>query len=243
MSKFYVTATWDDAPHLTAEQKEEMWKGFPPHMRDARAKGIPQLGSGAIYPTPESEITVEPFEIPVYWPRIYGMDVGWKRTAAVWATIDWETDTTYLYSEYCKGESEPPIHAHGIRARGSWIPGMIDPAARGRGQIDGKVLWEMYQDLGLDIYKADNVVESGIYEVWTALSTGRLKVFSTLTGWLSEYRIYRRDDKGKVVKKDDHEMDCTRYLWMSRDMAIQKPPEEFAEQYTGPDGRDKQQGY
>ena len=36
-----VTATWDDAPHLTKEQKDELWASIPPYQRDARAKGVP----------------------------------------------------------------------------------------------------------------------------------------------------------------------------------------------------------
>jgi hypothetical protein len=71
-------------PHLSAEQKAELWGSIPPYQRDARSKGIPQLGSGAIYPVPESEIVVDPFEIPLHWPRGYGLDVGWNRTAAIW---------------------------------------------------------------------------------------------------------------------------------------------------------------
>ena len=243
MSKNYVTATWEDAPHLTEAKKKDLLGSYPLHMRNARSKGEPSLDAGAIYPVPESDITVDPFEIPKYWPRIYGMDVGWKRTAAVWATMDYDTETTYLFSEYYKGQAEPPIHAYGIRSRGEWIPGMIDPTARGRGQIDGKVLFDMYLDLGLDIFKAENPRESGIYEVWIALSTGKLKVFSSLRSWLSEFRIYRRDDNGKVIKSNDHLMDATRYLWMSRNMAIQKPPEEQMQQQPGPDGRSAQQGY
>ena len=76
MSKFVVGATWDDVPHLTPEQKAELWGSIPPYQRDARSKGIPQLGSGAIYPVPESEIVVDPFELPLHWPRGYGLDVG-----------------------------------------------------------------------------------------------------------------------------------------------------------------------
>jgi hypothetical protein len=38
--------------------------------------------------------------------------------------------------------------------------------------------------------------------------TGRLKVFSTLGNWLVEFRIYRRDEKNRVVKKGDHLMDA-----------------------------------
>jgi len=221
---YIVQATWDDAPHLTAEQKDELYKALPPHQRDARSKGIPALGAGAIYPVPESEITVAPFSIPDYWPRAYGLDVGWNRTAAVWGARDPDTGVIYLYHEYYRGEAEPSVHASGIRAAGEWIPGVIDPASRGRGQVDGRQLLQDYIDLGLNLDIADNGVESGIYRTWELLSSGKLKVFSTLQNWLNEYRVYRRDDKGRVVKERDHLMDATRYLVMSgMDQAMVKP--------------------
>lgn len=212
--KFAVMATWDDAPHLTREQKEKQWASIPPNQRDARTKGIPQLGAGAIYPIPEDEITCEPFKIPMYWPRCYAMDVGWNCTAALWAAWDRESDVVYLWSEYKAGQAEPPIHAAAIKARGNYA-GVIDPAARGRSQKDGEQLFEIYQELGLDLSLADNAVEAGIFEVWQRLSTGRLKVFKTLKNWLAEYRIYRRDEKGKIVKENDHLMDCTKYMILS----------------------------
>jgi phage terminase large subunit-like protein len=212
----YVTqATWDDAPHLTDEMKRELYSALPPHQRDARSKGIPALGAGAIYPVPESEITCAPFAIPDYWPRAYGLDVGWNRTAAIWGAKDPDTGTIYLYAEYYRGEAEPSVHASGIRAPGDWIMGVIDPAARGRGQIDGRQLLQDYLDLGLDLDVARNTVEAGIYQVWELLSSGRLKVFSTCLNWINEYRVYRRDEKGRVVKERDHLMDATRYLIMS----------------------------
>lgn len=210
--KFVIMATWDDVPHLSDEVKKELWKSIPPFQRDARSKGVPQLGAGAIYPVPESEIVVEPFVIPKHWPRAYALDVGWNRTAALWMAIDQETCTKYLYSEHYKAEAEPSIHATSIRARGDWIPGCIDPAARGRSQKDGEQLIKNYDDLGLILTPAVNAVEAGLYRNWEMLSGGQLKVFSTLTNWLSEYRLYRRDEKGKIVKVNDHLMDCTKYL-------------------------------
>lgn len=212
MSKLVVSATWDDVPHLSAEQKQELWGSIPPYQRDARSKGIPQLGSGAIYPVPESDIVVAPFDMPVYWPRAYGMDVGWNRTAAVWGAHDRDTDVVYLYSEHYRGQAEPSVHAAAVRARGDWMQGAIDPASRGRGQRDGEQLLQNYIDLGLLLTKAENGVEAGLFDVWERLSTGRLKVFKTMQSWLGEYRLYRRDDKGQIVKKDDHLMDATRYL-------------------------------
>lgn len=210
-----VMAGWDDVPHLSEDQKARMLAEAEVHLRESRSKGIPSLGSGAIYPVPESEIVVDAFEIPDHWPRAYGLDVGWKRTAAIWGAIDRETDVLYLYSEHYQGQQEPSTHVAGIHGRGKWIPGTIDPASRGRSQKDGETLLEIYTDLGLDLTAADNSRESGIYAVHQRLATGRLKVFRTLRSWLGEFRIYRRDEKGQIVKENDHLMDATRYLVVS----------------------------
>jgi hypothetical protein len=224
MTKHVVTATWDDAPHLGEEAKGELLREIPPHLREARSKGVPSMGAGAIYPVPESEIVCEPRDIPKHWPRVYGFDVGWNRTAAVWGAIDRESQTVYLYSEHYRGQAEPAVHAESVRARGQWIPGVIDPAARGRGQRDGKQLLTDYIDLGLRLSPAVNAVEAGLYAVWERLSGSRIKVFNTLTNWLDEYRLYRRDENGKIIKERDHLMDATRYLIVSGlDVATVEP--------------------
>lgn len=213
--KYLVMMGWDDVPHIDADEQQSLLDSTPPHLHDARKKGIPSMGVGAIYPIPESEITVDPFEIPDYWPRAAGMDVGWNRTATVWGARDRNAQVTYLYSEYYRGEAEPSVHAAGIRSRGEWMPIAIDPAARGRGQRDGEELFQDYVDLGLNLFPAANAREAGINRVWEMLSHGELKVFRTLQNWLMEYRLYRRDEKGKVVKELDHLMDSTRYLAMT----------------------------
>jgi len=218
-----ITCTWDDVPHLDEAEKKAQLALYPPYLRDAKTKGIPQLGSGAIYPVAESDFVCEPFEIPVHWPRGYGMDVGWNFTAAVWGAHDREHDVLYLSHAYKRSQAEPSIHAAGIKAAGDWIPGFIDPASRGRNQKDGSQLIEDYRNLGLSLALADNGVESGLYSVWNRMSTGRLKVFRTLSGWLEEFRLYRRDDKGRVVKENDHLMDASRYL-ESRISAFQVQP-------------------
>jgi hypothetical protein len=62
---------------------------------------------------------------------------------------------------------------------------------------------------------AINSREAGIQAVWERLSVGKLKVFKTLGNWRAEQRFYRRDEKGKIVKENDHLMDATRYLIIS----------------------------
>jgi phage terminase large subunit-like protein len=213
--KFIIGATWEDAPHLTKEAKAELWASIPPHQKDARSKGIPSIGSGAIYPLAEEDVLTDDFKVPEYWPKVYGMDVGWNCTASIWGVWDRETDTVYLTSEYKRGQAEPEVHTKAIKSRGEWVPGVIDPASAGSSQKDGTKLMEEYIELGLDLSAADNTVEAGIFEVYKRLTTGRLKVFRSCTRWLEEFRIYRRDKNGKVVKEGDHLMDCTRYLIMS----------------------------
>lgn len=202
--RFWIQAGWEDCPHLDEATKAELLASIQPYQREARTKGTPSLGSGAIYPVAESDITVSPFEIPKHWPRAYGMDVGWNRTAVVWGARDPEDGTVYVYSEYYVGSEKPPIHAAGVKARGEWIPGVIDPASNGRSQIDGEQLMGQYRTLGLKLHPADNTVETGIYEVWTLFSSGQLKVFTSCVNLLSEFRRYRRDERGRIVKADDH---------------------------------------
>lgn len=222
-SRFVVMATWDDVPHLTDSAKSELWASIPPFQRDARSKGIPQLGAGAIYPVPESDLLVDPFEIPAHWPRGYGMDVGWNFTAAAWGAYDRQNRILYLTHEHKRSHAEPSVHAAGIRALGDWMPGFVDPASRGRNQKDGSQLLEDYKALGLRLDIADNGVESGLYAVWNRMSTGGLKVFRTMQRWLEEFRLYRRDEKGRIVKENDHLMDCTRYLESRLDQMAVKP--------------------
>ena len=207
-----ISATWDDAPHLSEEIKEELFTTLPPHQRDARSKGIPALGSGAIYPILEQEFVIDPIAIPAHWALGYGFDVGWNNTAACWGALDRDTDVLYIYADYKEGQKEPAVHASAIKQRGDWIRGAIDPASAGRSQKDGEQLINLYKGQGLNLIKADNTVEAGLFDVYERLTTGRLKVFSTCTKFLEEYRLYRRDEKGRIVKTNDHIMDAARYL-------------------------------
>lgn len=210
-SRYLTTASWDDVPHLDEATKASMLRSTPPYMRAARSTGVPSLGAGAIYPIPPEEIWADPFKIPDYWPRVYALDVGWNRTAALWFAWDPSDGTCYPYSEYYRGEATPLVHAAAIKGRGAWIQGVIDPAARGRSQADGQRLIEQYRGQGLILHPAENAVESGIYNCWMGLQTDQIRPFKTLQNFWAEYRMYRRNEKGVIVKQNDHLMDDFRY--------------------------------
>lgn len=240
MSKAVVMAGWDDVPHITPEEKTRLLAATPPYLRDARSKGIPRIGAGAIYPVELADIVVDDFALPKHWPRAYGLDVGWRATAALWGAWDRDNDIVYCYREYKRGEAEPAVHAAAIKAPGAELIGAIDPASRGRGQDDGKRLMDQYEEQGLHLTKAKNAVEAGLFVCYTRLTTGRLKIFRSLTATQGELRLYRRDDKGRIVKENDHLMDCKRYLVMTLDDIMVWQPQ--AEQEKPRRGRMGEEG-
>ncbi len=69
-----IQMTIDDAFHYTDADRARIIAAYPPHEREARARGIPALGSGRIFPIEEAAIAIDAFEIPRHWPLIGGID-------------------------------------------------------------------------------------------------------------------------------------------------------------------------
>lgn len=233
---YRVDCTWDDAAHTRdPKMQADMLANYPPHLRDARSKGIPTQGAGAVYPIAWEDVSVPPMQIPAWWPRAYGLDVGWKTTAALWGALDRETDTLFVYSEHYAGQQVAMLHAEAIKARGAWIMGAIDPASQGRSQRDGEQLIVDYRGAGLNLIPAKNAVEAGIAEVWGRLATGRLKFFKSLRNTENEYMRYHREEDPpfKVVKAEDHAMDALRYLVLNvKEILRVRPVERSATRAT-----------
>ena len=222
--KWWIQAGWKDVPHLDEAEKRALVATTPTYQLQAWTEGEPVLGAGAIYPIAEAEILVPTRQVPSTWRKVFGMDVGWNKTAVVWAAENPGSGALELYDEHYQGQGEPASHAAAIRARGDWICGVIDPACQGSSQIDGRTLMNVYHQYGLRLEPAANGVEAGIVEVWNLLVSGRLKVQEHLFNWRSEFRKSHRDEKGKVVKANDHLMDATRYLVISGRSYLRLPP-------------------
>jgi hypothetical protein len=224
---------------LDEAEKATLIAGTPHHQVKARTEGEPSLGRGAIYPFPEEDVGVDPFEIPNFWPRAYGLDVGWERTACIWGAMDPESLTVVLYDEYYEQggpHNAPRNHSAAIQSRGAWIPGVVDPASAYH-QL------QPFDSLGLDLSHAGNNVEQGILAVFELLATGRLRVFRSCTNWFSEFRKYQRTESypNRPLKRDDHLMDATRYLIVSgRDRMITQP--KPASHWDSPPSRHKGPG-
>lgn len=230
--------TIEDAEHIPPEERKKIIEGFPAHERDARVKGIPILGSGRIYPVVEESITVEPFAIPDVWAQIGGLDFGWDHpTAAVKVAWDRDTDTVYVTAAYRASGPDvlanegqlatPVLHAAKLLPWGDWLPWSWPPDGLQTEKGSGIQLAPQYRKQGMNLIhehaqfpeenddtKVSRVsVEAGIQDILTRMQTDRFKVFSHLSDWFEEFRLYHRED-GKIVKVYDDLLDATRYALM-----------------------------
>jgi phage terminase large subunit-like protein len=90
--------TIDDAEHYTQEERDAIIRDYLPHEREARANGIPLLGSGKVFTTEEAFLLESPLaEIPGHWKQIVGLDFGWEHpTAASRLVYDTESDIIHV---------------------------------------------------------------------------------------------------------------------------------------------------
>jgi phage terminase large subunit-like protein len=225
-----IQAGWDDAPHMTDTVRDQILAALPPHERKMREQGIPQLGSGLVFPLPESQMVCDPIEIPTYWPRICGIDFGWDHpTAAAWVAWDRDSDIIYIYDTYAMSQEAVPIHASAIKSKGNWIPVIWPMDGRQADKGSGKSLTEQYRSEGVNMTRehfsnppqqgqkegsGGNSVEAGVQEIYTRLMTNRLKIFNNQSKLLEELRMYHRKD-GKIVTKNDDVISAMRYAVMS----------------------------
>lgn len=217
MTRAVIRMTIDDAEHYTPAQRAAIIAGYPEHEREARAKGVPILGSGRIFPVADSVVSCKAIPIPDHWAQIGAIDFGWDHpTAAVKLAWDRDSDVVYVTAAHKLREATPLIHASTLKGWGDWLPwswphdGNNDTAA-------GENLSAQYRTQGLKMLPeratfpdGSHSVEAGLMDMLTRMQTQKLKVFETLLDWFEEFRLYHRKD-GKVVKEFDDLMSATRY--------------------------------
>ena len=223
-----TSMTIDDAEHYTKAQRASAIARMLPHERDARALGIPIMGSGLVFPVAESTIRIEPFPIPPHWARICGLDFGWAHKSA-WVSLAHDRDSDVVYVTDCWGASETPVMTQAgiITARGmNSIPHSWPHDGLQHEKGSGDQLAPQYKKHGINMLAeraqfepaADgrpggNSVEAGLAMMMERFQTRRLRVFSHLEEWFVEMRGYHRKD-GIVVKEDDDVLCATRYALM-----------------------------
>jgi hypothetical protein len=235
--RIVIQAGIEDAGHFDAEQRAAIIASYPAHEREARTKGIPQLGSGKVFPVNQDDITVTAFAIPEHWVQIGGIDFGWNHpSAAVRCAWDRDTDILYVMATHRAREQTPVMFASSIRHWGQWLPLAWPHDGLQHDKGSGEQLAAQYRAQGLNLLKVratfndgTSGLEAGVTEMLDRMQTGRLLVFAHLADWFEEFNIYHRKE-GLIVKLNDDLMSATRYAMMMRRYAVTeskkiKPPQ------------------
>lgn len=221
--------TIEDALHYTPEARAAIIASYPAHERDARAKGIPTMGSGRVFPIDEEFVKCEPFEIPAHWPQIAAIDFGWDHpSAGVRLAWDRDGDVLYVIAAHRAREQTPLMFAAAVKPWGAWLPWAWPHDGLQHDKGSGEQLAKQYQEQGLKMLAeratfddGTNGLEAGITEMFDRMQTGRLRVFSHLNDWFEEFRLYHRKE-GLIVKMNDDLLSATRYGMMMRRFAVVK---------------------
>jgi phage terminase large subunit-like protein len=204
-------------PHISERQIQAMihqWKTQDPGTLKARLFGYASLGTGRIYPINEEWVVTDTPHIRPYWRKSYGIDPGWNNTAVIWITEDPGTKVKYIYSEYKHGQVVYPVHVNGIKLRGEWICGAVDPHEANKPRDDGVSTINYLGYLGLTLVTARGEPSAARQMILEMFESGALKITRECEQLLEEIRNYRYDenDPNKPAKdQDDHLCDAMLY--------------------------------
>lgn len=214
----FVMMTIDDAPHISSEMRDAIVASYLPHEREARVRGIPMLGSGRVFPVPESAITCEAFAVPAHWPQIGGIDLGGYDHPTAAVKLAWDRDADCVYLTHAHRQNATIMqHGAALKPWGESLPWAWPHDALSQDRQSGETFAELYRRQGLNMLwerasfeDGGYGVEAGIAMMLDRMESGRLKVFSHLGEWFEEYRLYHRKD-GRIVKEQDDLLSATRY--------------------------------
>jgi len=213
----------EEAEHIPEEERARIIARYPEHEREARIHGIPALGSGRVFPIAEASIKCDPFPVPSHYVQWGAMDFGWNHPfGAVKLAWDRDADCIYVTHAYRAKEQTPVVHAAALRPWGAWLPWSWPHDGLQHDKGSGDQLAQLYKGQGLKMH-ADHATheaggygtEAGVMDMLDRMKTGRLFVFSNLSEWFEEFRLYHRKE-GLIVKNRDDLLSATRIGVMMR---------------------------
>ena len=231
LSRKFIPARLQDNPFLATDGRyEKMLKALPPTQRQQLLEGNWDVAEGAAFTEflPHLHV-ITPFEIPVHWERVKGIDYGYaSESACIWGAVDPSDGTLIIYRElYRKGllgtelaemitemEMEDPFSVQGV----------LDTACWSRTGTTGPTIGETLQRAGHKLRRADKNRIQGkiqIHEYLKVMQSGRprIQLFNTCPNLIRELQsipLDKRNPEDVDTHAPDHAYDALRYLIMSR---------------------------
>ena len=231
LTRKFIPARLQDNPFLATDGRyEKMLQALPPTQRQQLLEGNWDVAEGAAFTefNPLDHV-ITPFELPMHWERIKGIDYGYaSESACVWGAVDPSDGTLIIYRElYRKGllgtelaemltnmELEDPFS----------VAGVLDTACWSRTGTTGPTVGETLQRAGHKLRRADKNRIQGkiqIHEYLKITQSGRprIQIFNTCPNLIRELQSIPLDKSNPEdvnTHAPDHAYDALRYLIMSR---------------------------
>ena len=231
LTRKFIPARLDDNPYLAKDGRyEEMLMALPPTQRKQLLEGNWDVNEGAAFTEFEQDVhVITPFEIPISWERVKGIDYGYaSESACIWGTVDSSDGTLIIYRElYRKGltgldlgqlitqmELQDPYSVQGV----------LDTSAWARTGTTGPTVGESLIRAGHKLRRADKNRIQGkiqIHEYLRIQQSGRprLQIFNNCPNLIRELQsipLDRSNPEDVDTHAPDHAYDALRYLIMSR---------------------------
>ena len=231
LTRKFIPARLEDNPYLAKDGRyEQMLKALPPVQRRQLLEGNWDVTEGAAFTEFEIEThVITPFDIPVHWERVKGIDYGYaSESACVWGAVDPSDGTLIIYRElYRKNltgvdlaqvlinmELEDPFA----------VAGVLDTAAWNRTGTTGPTVGETLLRAGHKLRRADKNRIQGkiqIHEYLRVQPSGRpkIQIFNSCPNLIRELQSIPLDKSNPEdvdTHAPDHAYDALRYLIMSR---------------------------
>jgi hypothetical protein len=231
LTRKFIPARLIDNPYLAKDGiYEKMLMSLPPVQRRQLLEGNWDVNEGAAFVEFDPDVhIVAPFQIPITWERIKGIDYGYaSESACIWGSVDKADGTLIIYRElYRKGltgidlgciitdmEMEDPLS----------VPGVLDTSAWARTGTTGPTVGESLVKQGHKLRRADKNRIQGkiqIHEYLKVQPSGRprLQIFNTCPNLIKELQsipLDTRNPEDVDTHAADHAYDALRYLIMSR---------------------------
>jgi hypothetical protein len=231
ITRKFIPARLQDNPYLAYDGRyEQMLKSLPPAQRKQLLEGDWDVAEGAAFTEFERPLhVIEPFEIPIHWERIKGIDYGYaSESCCIWGAVDPSDGTLIIYRElYRKGllgtelaqlltemEISDPMSVRGV----------LDTACWSRTGTTGPTVGETLVRAGHKLRPADKNRIAGkiqIHEYLKLQNSGRprIQIFNTCPNLIRELQsipLDKNNPEDVDTHASDHAYDALRYLVMAR---------------------------
>jgi phage terminase large subunit-like protein len=226
--------TGEEAKHISDQRREELAAGYTDAERETRLEGIPQLGTGPIFPLELLPAIVRRFkpdgpdaEIRDYARWCVGIDFGFDHPFAA-VMIAWHHDTgeVFVVDSFSMVKSSAQYHVSRIHSmtQGLRLPVAYPHDGSVHDKGSGLALIGQYKGFGLNPmskwatnhgtnhYNVDPALEE-MRELWY---THKLIIAPHNAELIEEFRHYHRDENFKIVKQRDDLISALRYAIMMR---------------------------